>query len=147
MSDSVRPHRWQPTRLHRPWDSPGKNTVVDCHFLLQCVKGKLLSRVRLLGTPWSAAYQAPPHMGFSRHRLSGVQLCKPMDYSLLGSSVHGIFQARTLEWVGISFSGNIADSGIEPASLASPALAGRFFTTVPPWNPLENHTHLLKNSP
>ena len=58
--------------------------------------------------------------------------CYPMDYSLLGSSVHGIFQARTLEWVGISFSGNIADSGIEPASLASPALAGRFFTTVPP---------------
>ena len=55
-----------------------------------------------------------------------------MDYSLLGSSVHGIFQARTLEWVGISFSGNIPDSGIEPASLASPALAGRFFTTVPP---------------
>ena len=55
-----------------------------------------------------------------------------MDYSLLGSSVHGIFQARTLEWVGISFSGSIPDSGIEPASLASPALAGRFFTTVPP---------------
>ena len=41
VSDSVRPHRWQPTRLPRPWDSPGKNTGVGCHFLLQCMKGKV----------------------------------------------------------------------------------------------------------
>ena len=54
MSDSVRPHRWQPTRLPHPWDSPGKNTGVGCHFLLQCVKVKSLSRVRLLATPWIA---------------------------------------------------------------------------------------------
>ena len=66
VSDSVRPQRRQPTRLPRPWDSPGKNTGVGCHFLLQCVKVKLLSRVRLLATPWTAAYQAPPSMGFSR---------------------------------------------------------------------------------
>ena len=75
MSDSVQLHRWQPTRLPRPWDSPGKNTGVGCHFLLQCVKVKSekwkvkvksLSRVRLLTTPWTAAYQAPPPMGFSR---------------------------------------------------------------------------------
>ena len=68
MSDSVWPHRRQPTRLPRPWDSPGKNTGVGCHLLLQCVKVKvkLLSHVRLLGTPWTAAYQAPPSMGFSR---------------------------------------------------------------------------------
>ena len=61
MSDSVRPHRRQPTRLPCPWDSPGKNTGVGCHFLLQCVKvkGKSLSSVRLLATPWTAAYQAP----------------------------------------------------------------------------------------
>ena len=54
MSDSVRPHRQQPTRLPRPWDSPGKNTAVGCHFLLQCIKWKVkvksLSRVRLLAT-------------------------------------------------------------------------------------------------
>ena len=37
---TVRPHRQQPTRLHRPWDSPGKNTGVGCHFLLQCMKAK-----------------------------------------------------------------------------------------------------------
>ena len=52
MSDSVRPHRRQPTRLPRPWDSPAKNTGVGCHFLLQCMKVKSLSRVRLLATPW-----------------------------------------------------------------------------------------------
>ena len=51
-----------------PWDSPGKNTGVGCHFLLQCmkVKAKSLTRVQPLATPWTAAYQAPPSMGFSR---------------------------------------------------------------------------------
>ena len=60
-------HRQQSTRLPRPWDSPGKNTGVGCHFLLQCikVKGKSLSHVRLFATPWTAAYQAPLSMGFS----------------------------------------------------------------------------------
>ena len=67
QSDSVRPYRWH-TRLRRPWDSPGKNTGVGCRFLLQCMKVKVksLSHVRLLVTPWTAAYQAPPPMGFSR---------------------------------------------------------------------------------
>ena len=68
MSHSVRPHRRQPTRLPRPWDSPGKNTGVGCRFLLQCRKGKVkpLSRVQPSATPWTAAFQAPPSMGFSR---------------------------------------------------------------------------------
>ena len=48
MSDSVRPHRWQPTRLPCPWDSPGKNTGVGCHFLLQCMKVKSESEVAQL---------------------------------------------------------------------------------------------------
>ena len=77
MSDSVRPHRRQPTRLRRPWDSPGKNTDVGCHFLLQCMKVKVksLSRARLLATTWTAAYQAPPSMGFSRQEYwSGLPL-------------------------------------------------------------------------
>ena len=75
MSDSLRPHRRKPTRLPRPWGSPGKNTGVGCHFLLQCMKVKVksLSRVRLLATPWTPAYQAPPSMGFSRQEYwSGV---------------------------------------------------------------------------
>ena len=68
VSDSVRPHRRQPTRLPHPWDSTGKNTGVGCHFLLQCMKVKVksLSRVRLSSTPWTVAYQAPLSMGFSR---------------------------------------------------------------------------------
>ena len=82
MSDSVWPHRWQPPRLPCPWDSPGKNTGVGCHFLLQCMKMKSESEVT----------QSHP------------TLCDPMDCSLPGSSVHGIFQARALEWVAIAFS-------------------------------------------
>ena len=78
VSDSVRPHRRQPTRLPRAWDFPGNNTEVGCHFLLQCVKVKSLSHVRLLATPWTAAYQAPPSMGFSRQEYcSGVPLPSP----------------------------------------------------------------------
>ena len=71
----MRPHRRQPTRPPHPWDSPGKNTGVGCHFLLQCMKVKVksLSRAGLLPTPWTGAYQAPPSMGFSRQEYwSGV---------------------------------------------------------------------------
>ena len=82
VSDSVWPHRWQPTRLPCPWNSPGKNTGVGCHFLLQFMKVKTESEV--------------------------VQSCPtlhdPMDCSLPGSSVHGIFQARVLKWGAIAFS-------------------------------------------
>ena len=73
MSDSVRPRRWQPTRLLSPWDSPGKNTGVGCHFLLQCMKVKSESEVT----------QSCPTRS------------DPMDYSPPGSSVHGIFKARS----------------------------------------------------
>ena len=85
MSDSVRPHRRQPTRLPRPWDSPGKSTGVGCHFLLQCMKVKSQSEVAQ----------------------SCLTLSDPMDCSLLGSSAHGIFQARVLEWGAIAFCLNI----------------------------------------
>ena len=86
MSDSAQPQRWQPTRLCRPWDSPGKNTAVGCHFLLQCIQVKSESEVAQ----------------------SCLTLSDPMDCSLPGSSVHGIFQARVLEWGAIAFSGNLA---------------------------------------
>ena len=72
MSDSVRPHRRQPTRLPRPWDSPGENTGVSCHFLLQSMKVKSESEVTQ----------------------SCLTLSDPMDCSPPGSSVYGIFQAR-----------------------------------------------------
>ena len=79
VSDSVRPHRRQPTRLPRPWDSPGKNTGVGCHFLLQCRKVKSEREVAqscpILSDPMPAAYQGPPSMGFSRQEYwSGVPL-------------------------------------------------------------------------
>ena len=77
MSDSVWPH---------PWDSPGKNTGVGCHFLLQCIKVKSESDVTQ----------------------PCLTLCDPMDCSLPGSSIHGIFQARVLEWGAIAFSDQIA---------------------------------------
>ena len=80
MSDPVRPHRWQSTRLPHPWDSPGKNTGVGCHFLLQCMKVKVksLSHVWLLAIPWTAAHQVPLSMGFSRQeQWSGVPLPSP----------------------------------------------------------------------
>ena len=83
MSDSLQPHRRQPTRLPRPWGSPGKNTGVGCHVLFQCMKVK--SEIEVT--------QSCP------------TLIDPMDCSLPGSSVHGIFQASVLEWGAIAFSG------------------------------------------
>ena len=73
------PKTRQPTRLPHPWDSPGKNTGVGCHFRLQRVKVKTLSRVRPLATPWTVAHQAPASMGFSRQEYwSGLPLPSPL---------------------------------------------------------------------
>ena len=105
MSDSVRSHRWKLTRLCRPWDSPGKNTGVGCHFLLQCMKVKSESEV--------------------------TQLCPtlsdPMDCSLPGSSIHGIFQARVLEWGAIAFSELASlqvDNSMDSVAVRCPGGAG-----------------------
>jgi len=95
VSDSVRPHRRQPTRLHRPWDSPGKNTGVGCHFLLQCMKVKSESEV--------------------------TQSCPtpsdPMDCSPPGSSIHWILQARVLEWGAIAFSIDLCITHVNTATV------------------------------
>ena len=91
MSDSVQPHRRQPTTLLRPWDSPGKNTGVGCHCLLRCMKVKSASEVAQ----------------------SGPTPSDPMDCSPPGPSVHGIFQARVLDpckWAG-SCEGRSAGQG------------------------------------
>ena len=95
------PHRWQPTRLPRPWDSPGKNTGVGCHFLLQCMKVKVKvksqNRVQLLVTPWTAAYQGPPSMEFSRQEYwSGVPLPSLTGYSSRSLKTICIFASRQL---------------------------------------------------
>ena len=87
LSNSVQPHRRQPTRLPHPWEPPGKNTGVGCHFLLQCMKVKSEREV--------------------------AQLCptlsNPMDCIPPGSSIHGIFQARVLEWGAIAFSTRVLE--------------------------------------
>ena len=82
VSDAVRSCGRQPTRPRRPWDSPGKNTGVGCHFLLQRMKVKSESEVAQ----------------------SCLTPSNPMDCSLPGSCIHGIFQARVLEWGAIAFS-------------------------------------------
>ena len=82
MSNSVRSHRQQPTRLPCSWDSPGKNTELGYHFLLQCMKVKSESEVTQ----------------------SYLTLSDSMDCSLPGSPIHGIVQARVLEWGAIAFS-------------------------------------------
>ena len=79
---TLRPHGLQPTRLLRPWDSPGKNAGVGCHFLLQCMKVESESEVTQ----------------------SCLTLSDPMDCSLPGSSIHGIFWATVLEWGAIATS-------------------------------------------
>ena len=87
MFDSVQPRRQQPAMFCHPWDSPGKNTGAGCHFLLQRMKVKSESEV---------AQSCPT-------------LSDPMDCSLPGSSIHGIFQARVLEWGAIAFSAKGTD--------------------------------------
>ena len=140
MSDSVQHHRRQPTRLPRPWDSPGKNTGVSCHFLLQCMKVKRESE----------AGQSCP------------TLSDPRDCSLPGSSIHGIFQARAVvsdsatpwtiahqappsmefsrqeHWSGLPFPspGDLPNPGIEPGS---PALWADALLSEPPGNPFLEH--------
>ena len=129
MSDSVQPQRWQPPRLPCPWDSPGKNTGVGCHFLLQCMKVKSESEVtQSCMTPsdpmdcslpgssicgifqarvleWDAiAFTSVYSAAAAKSLQSCLTLCNPRDGSPPGSPVPGILQARTLEWVAISFS-------------------------------------------
>ena len=107
MSDYVRPLRRQPTRLRHPWDSPGKNTGVGCHFLLQCMKVKSESE--------------------------DAQLC--LTLSPPGSSVHGVFQARVLEWVAIAFSRDgLVQCKFNSRELSSECAPGATEPVVLEWN-------------
>ena len=124
----MQPQRWQPTRLRHPWGSPGKNTGVGCHFLLQCMKVKSESEVARscltlhdlmdcspLGSSihgicqarvleWGAIAFSEKPAAAARSPQSCLTLCNPTDGSPPGSPIPGILQARTLEWVAISFS-------------------------------------------
>ena len=105
MFNSVRPHRWQPTRLHHPRDSSGKNTGVGCHFLLPCMKVKSEKwkwscsvSVRFFMTPWTTAHQAPPSMGFSRQEYwSGVPLLSPQCpeiFNVIHNKIHNKMEIK-----------------------------------------------------
>ena len=171
MSESLQPHGLYPTRLLRPWDFPGENTGVGCHFLLQGIFPTQGSNpvspvspalaVRFFtpeppGKPHSFSRSALTKChklgGLKHHLLSGGQeskikvlaglcflglwwsevkyyscltLCNLMDCGLPGSSVHGIFQARILKWVAISFSRGFSRSS-DQTQVSH--IAGRFFT-------------------
>ena len=123
MSNSVQPHRQQPTRLPLPRDSLSKNTGVGCHFLLQCMKVKVKSCLTL-SDPMDCSPPGSSIHGILQARVlewgatafsyivtaaakllqSCLTLCDPRDGSPPGSAIPGILQARTLEWVAISFS-------------------------------------------
>ena len=147
MSDSLRPHRWQPTRLPCPWDSPGKNTGVGCHSLHQCMKVKSESEVAqsvwLLATPWSAAYQSPPTMGFSRQEYWGG-LPLPSLRCKLSSGKEPAYQCRRLRYVSsVPGSGRSPGGGhgnpLQYSCLESPWTEepGRLHS---PWGPQESDT-------
>ena len=143
MSDCVRPHRWQLTRLPRPWDSPGKNTGVGCHFLLQCMKVKSESEgtqsCPTLNNPMDCSLPGSSVHGIFQfnllkyHKLCAQSLqlcptlCDPTDSSSRGSSVHGIFQARILKWIAMPSSRGSS----QPRKLTQviKVFAGGYFTT------------------
>ena len=128
VSDSQRPHRLRPTRLLRPWDFPGKSTGVGCHcllchkryayhFILHLLGHNLVTQLKFKGALINMCMYTLSHVGL---------FVTPCTIALQ-APLHGIFQARILAWVAISY------PGIEPASLESPAFAGRFFTTSATW--------------
>ena len=110
------PQRQQPTRLPRPWDSPGKSTRVGCHFLLQCMKVKSESEVAQ----------------------SGPTLSNPMDCSPPGSSAHGVFQARALEWAPVPSPSLMLTTAKSPWQTMLPW--ANHLTSEPPFSHLWNGT-------
>ena len=127
------PQRQQPIRLPHPWDSPGKNTGVGCHSLLQCMKVKSESEVTQLC----------------------LTLSDPMDCSLPGSSTHGIFQAIVLEWAAIVFSGEIYKASLKsvrqvlfwplPVPLVGSFLCPRYFNKGKQWKQCQTLFFGLQN--
>ena len=120
MSNSVGPHRWQPTRLPRPWDSPGKNTGMGCHFLLQCMRVKSESEVT----------QSCP------------TLCNPIDHSPAGPSVHRILQERISNGLPLPSPRDLPNLGIEPGS---PALQADALPSEPPGKPNKYYGRLFND--
>ena len=126
VSDSVRPHRRQPTRLPRPWDSPGRTlewvAISFSNAWKWKVKVKLLSRVWLLATPWTAAHQAPPPMGFSRQEYwRGVPLPSPLPKCIPCSWPKGASVTKAASPAGLE--GRERSQGVRGGILAQPEVA------------------------
>ena len=130
QSNSVRPHRLQPTRLPHPGDSPGKNTGVGCHFLLQCMKVKVksLSHVRLFSTPCTVAYQAPPSVGFSRQEywsglslpsLKGIWMRQITSSHGEDGGLEGVRCIWAVSWLSICSSDGAGRRGMEKRTLCT----------------------------
>ena len=141
----MRPHRRQPTRLHHLWDSPGKNTGVGCHFLLQCMKvkseGEVTSRVQLFATPWTAAYQAPLSVGVSRQEYWSRLPLPSLGKSLI--LINTMAKISTMTFKDIYYS---ASSYLTPAQdisliISSPTLFTLFFILQIYWLPLGNFSY------
>ena len=135
-----RPHGLQPTRLLRPWDSPGKSTGVGyhCYIYFFIFFSMVYHRILTL-VPCAiecVCVRARAHTRARACALHRIPLCDPMDCSPAGYSVYRIVQERIPEWVTISYSRGSPDPGIKPACLVSPTLAGGFFTSVSPGKPL-----------
>ena len=144
MSNSVRPQRWQPTNLFCPWDSPGKNTGVGCHALLQGIFPTQGSNPRLLCfLHWQVGSLPLSHLGSlsavpaAAAAAESLQSC--LTFAALRTVAHqaplSMGFSRQEYWSGLPCPppGDLPDPGIEPASLMSPALADGFFTTSAPW--------------
>ena len=126
-SPALRPQELYPTSLLYPWNSPGKNAGVGCHFLLQGSSLGLqhcrwiLYHLSLQGSQEGALPPAAAAADAALSPQSGPTLCNTVDCSLPGSSVHGTLEARILEWIAMPSSGDLPDPGIEPGSPASQA--------------------------
>ena len=151
----MRPHRWQPTRLPRPWDCPGKNTGVGCHFFLQCVKVKSESKVSPQSIQTSSVgprqdlYTDPFNrlvalalsiISWSLSQMS-AKLLSCVFFKTLWTVAHqaplSMGFSRQENWSGLPYPspGDLPNPRIEPP-LLSPALAGGFFTSRYPWEAL-----------
>ena len=137
----MQPHRWQPTRLSRPWDSPGKSTGVGCHFLLQCMKVKSESEVAQscptlsdpMGFSLDLLNQNPPSMGFSRQEYwSGVPLPSPTSTSKKMVFLRSLSTFKIVCICSLRSGGTNTSLGVAPGGSISVVPAGHCLT-LPLW--------------
>ena len=150
----MQPHRRQSTRFRHSWDSPGKNTGVGCHFLLQCMKVKVESEVTqscpTLATPWTAAYQARPSMGFSKQEYwSGVPLPSPYCLSEGNKIPCAVSKRHSKSWIRPRILDYIKAAFLSSAaaSLTNRLCVNTSFQLAHDWGQGEHRSLKFKNNP